>query len=342
MSETFRYVVWGFKNRYHTHSHIHEGFFRALEGIGREVLWLDDLSAEMSGRNLPDFSNTMFITEHGAAKQGMPIRDDCFYVIHGLNDDPEMSAKMSGIKNRLSWNVYHDYAHGNSDRWDGQPIETVESYNAFLAQGLPDTEYRYDRVFIAEDAPFYPREKRVDFRWATDLLPHEIDRLTPLSFPGPTRTINWVGTQWFVNQKELGEFKRACSRYEIDFKAVGAGQNGVVTIPENINLVRNSYFAPAIVGSHHIAEGYAPCRIFKNISYGAMGVTNSKRVNDVFGGRLIYNPDPYELFHQAVEELPKVTPESIRGLMDYVAKNHTYLNRLDVIHKAAKLVMEMK
>ena len=178
----------------------------------------------------------------------------------------------------------------------------------------------------------------MDFRWATDLTPAEIAAQQPLSFPGPTRTINWVGTQWFVNQKELGAFKQACSENNIDFRAVGAGQNGVVSIEENIRLIRESYFAPAIVGSHHIVEGYAPCRIFKNISYGAMGVTNSKRVNDIFGGQLIYNPDPRELFYQAVAELPKIPEQRIRELMDYVAKKHTYLNRVDAILKAIRVI----
>lgn len=340
-----RYVVWGFKNpqNYHTHSHIHEAFYRVLKLTGKDVQWLDHMSAEMSILTPRNFSNTLFISEHAAAKQGMPILDDCFYVIHGLNNDPEMSAKMSGIKNRLSWNVYHDYSHGNPEEWErvGRPqITDVRQYGRFLRNVSPDSTKNYDRIFLAEDAPYYPKEKHMDFRWATDLVPSEIAKLTPVKFPGPTKKIHWIGTHWFVNQKELHAFDNACNENGIEFTHFGAGQNGVVTIEENIRLVRESYFAPAISGSHHLTEGYVPCRIFKNISYGQMGITNSKRVNDIFGGRLIFNPDAHALFYDAVAQLPLIPVERIQELMDYVSKNHTYLNRLDSILKAARLVLE--
>lgn len=332
-----KYVVWGYTypQNYRTHTHIHHGFYRALLLTRKKVLWLDH-SSDLTGI---DFSDTMFISEHAAAKLDMPIRDDSFYVIHGLNDDPELSAAMFHVKNRLSWNVFHDFSHGNSNRWDGKPLMTVYDYDRFLDRGVPDVDCNFERVFLGEDAPFYPKEKHMDFRWATDLVPSEIAATVPVKFPG-SPIINWIGTQWFVNEKELTSFKKACDENSINFSAIGAGQNGVVTIEENIKLVRESYFAPAISGSHHLREGYAPCRIFKNISYGTMGVTNSKRVNDLFDRKLIYNPDPYELFYQAKEELPKVTPEQIRSLMNHVSKNHTYLNRLDVIKTAAKFIME--
>ena len=55
---------------------------------------------------------------------------------------------------------------------------------------------------------------------------------------------------------------------------------------------RSEYFAPAISGSHHLTEGYFPCRAAKNVSYGAFLVTNNKRVHQVFGERGIFNPDP--------------------------------------------------
>lgn len=332
-----RFVVYGYKNQYHTHGHIHEAFYRALKLTGKDVQWLDS-GSDLSGI---DFSDSMFITEHSAAKDGMPIRDDCFYVVHGLNNDQELSARMSHIKNRLGWNVYHDYSHGNPERWDGQPLETVDAYLHFLSRGTPDTSCNFDRIFLAEDTPFYPKEKHMDFRWATDQLPAEIEALKPaVTYQKDSDVINWVGTQWFVNQVELGAFKKACAENNIEFKAMGAGQNGVVSIEDNVRLVRESYFAPAIVGSHHITEGYAPCRIFKNISYGAMGVTNSPRVNNIFDNKLIFNPDPYRLFYDAKEQLPGLDIRRIHDLMDEVSKKHTYLNRLNSIMKAAQIVID--
>lgn len=338
-----QWVVWGFtkEHNYCTHSHVMEGFYRALKLTGKNVLWLDH-SSDLTG---VDFSDTFFISEHRAALSGMPIRDDGFYCIHGLNNDPEMFAKISHIKNRLSHNVYHDYSHGNPEQWlrQGCPqIKTVVEYEAFLANQEPDGARNWERIFLAEDTPYYPREKHMDFRWATDLLPHEIEANKPGIVLANNKVIWWIGTQWFVNQKELSEFKQASSDSGIDFRAVGAGQNGVLSMEDNINLVRESYLAPAISGSHHITEGYAPCRIFKNISYGRMGITNSARVNAIFGGKLIYNPNCYDLFYDAQEQLKSLEVSRIHELMDEVAAKHTYLNRIDSILKAAKLVLEDK
>ena len=321
-----KYVVWGFKNFYHTHAHIHEGFYRALKLTDKEVQWLD----HGSDLSKVDFSDTLFITEHVAAKNGMPVRDDCFYVVHGMSDDAECRSVVN-VHNRLSWNVYHDFSHvyGTQGNPAAHGITTMQ---------IPLT----DKIWLAEDTPFYPREKHIDFRWATDLIPSEIEANKPGIILTDKRIIHWVGTQWHVNEKELTAFKKACAENGVEFSAIGAGQKGVVSIEDNIRLVRESYFAPAIVGSHHIVEGYAPCRIFKNISYGRMGITNSPRVNSIFGGKLIFNTDPYQLFYDAVDQLKSLDVSRIHELMDEVAKKHTYLNRIDAILKAARVISEDK
>jgi hypothetical protein len=325
-----RFVVWGFKNDYRTHSHIHEAFYRTLKLSGKSVLWLDS----KDDLNI-DFSNTFFITEHEAAKDGMPLRDDCFYTIHGLNDDLVLKDKMSSIfkkpyediKNRLGWNVYHDFSHshglgGTVLKRGGELICPVS-----LA----------DAVELDEDVMFYPKERHIDFRWATDLLPYEIEAYKPSKvFRDDSSVINYVGTLWFVNEKEIAAFKKACDENNIRFELTGAGTHGVISVEDNIRLVRESYMAPAISGSHHLTEGYAPCRIFKNISYGQFGITNSARVNKIFGGKLIFNPNPYQLFYEARERLKSVSLSELHSLMDEVAQKHTYLNRLSAILTAAK------
>lgn len=322
---TCRYVVWGMKpenNHYSTHSHVHHAIFRALKHLRPNSLWLDS-GDDLSGIN---FENTLFISEHNAAKRGIPISSSSFYVVHGLNDDPDCRELFQDYK-RLSWNVFHDTSHVYNSRG-----------NPFFEKSPPPP--LTDQIWLAEDTPFYPNERHMDFRWATDLLPHEIEANKPKEILGKySRVIWWVGTQWHVNQKELNEFSRACYENGIEFKCVGAGQNGVVSIEENIRLVRESFFAPAISGSHHLTEGYAPCRIFKNISYGQMGITNSARVNQLFGGdKLIFHPDPYELFYHARATLKDVSIEHLHMLMDEVAQKHTYLNRLENVFKAVRFL----
>lgn len=323
--DTCRFVVWGYKDRYHTHSHIHAAFHRALLGMGKDARWLDrsDLAAN------PDFSETFFISEHDAAKDGMPMRDDCFYVVHGMSDDAELRERMARVPMRLSWNVYHDFSHSHGAGSGGlgplpRPVDT-------------DGAFALDEDFV-----FYPRERHMDFRWATDLLPSEIEqnKRGASLLRHDSNVIWWIGTTWFVNEKELSAFARACGDAHVAFRPIGAGQRGVVSIEENIRLVRESHFAPAIVGTHHVTEGYAPCRIFKNISYGRYGVTNSSRVNDIFGGKLVYNPDPYKLFFEARERLASMEMGDLHALMDEVAAKHTYVNRISGIMKAARFAME--
>jgi len=332
--DSCKFVVWGFRTLYRTHTHIHAGFFRTLQGMGKDAQWLD-AGDDISGI---DFSNTFFITEHEEARRGMPLRDDCFYTVHGLSDDAALKEQMAGIKNRLSWNVYHDFSHfvvgagcvshGSSD-YVQKMNEIVDSFT--LA----------DVIELDEDVMFYPREKHIEFRWATDLLPEEIHKNKPQKvFRDTSDVIHYIGTLWFVNQTEIAAFKRACDENKIRFEMSGAGQNGVVTREDNEKLVKDSYMAPAISGSHHLTEGYAPCRIFKNISYGQYGITNSARVQKIFGGKLIFNPDPYKLFYEARERLQSTSLDDLYKLMDEVAAKHTYVNRINNILTAARLILQ--
>ena len=59
-----------------------------------------------------------------------------------------------------------------------------------------------------------------------------------------------------------------------------------MTIEENVKLIQESILAPAIQTDWQVENGYIPCRIFKNISYGKMGVTNNPTVNKLFNDKI--------------------------------------------------------
>ena len=333
--KTCKAVVFGYRHTYFTHQHIHSSIWKALQYIGKEAYWFD----EKDDLSQFDWENTLIITNHDVV-QFLPIRDDCFYVVHGMGDHPEVRELLAPKKLRLSWNVFHKFSHQYGTQ--GNPLIGITKL------GIPLTE----QMMLDEDMPFYPREKHMDFRWATDLTPPEIEanKANAKVLNTDSKEINYVGTIWRVNEKEITAFRRACSDGGITFRQFGAGQAGeefnhlgqtrVVSDEDNARLVRDSYFAPAIVGSHHLIEGYMPCRIVKNISYGCFGVTNSEEVNRIFGGRLIFNPDPYKLFFQAREILPSVPVTSLYALMDYVRDHHTYVSRLNGIFKAVEIISE--
>ena len=98
--------------------------------------------------------------------------------------------------------------------------------------------------------------------------------------------------------------------------------------------------APAITGFWQQDVGYIPCRIFKNISYGCIGITNSKYVADIIKGNCIYDKDSRELYKKTKEFLQQpndIIKKSLRMQMENVKSYHTYLNRVDDILKVFEI-----
>jgi hypothetical protein len=165
--------------------------------------------------------------------------------------------------------------------------------------------------------------------WATDLLPHEIDDVKRQLSTEREKVVYWVGTIGageFGNIDQIEGFKKACLEQGIAFE-----HKGQLSAQKNIELMQKSYIAPAIQGPWQLEKGYIPCRIFKAISYGQMGVTNSKTVSELFDGRIVYNSDTYALFHDAQKKIAVTTQNELISLMDFVRDNHTYVNRINVL-----------
>lgn len=314
--DAMRWAVVGYKTRYSTHGHIHGAFYRTLDKTGKSVTWVEPPEQQYLRAS---WENVIVITNHDVAMQ-IPFVESSFYFIHGGGDHPEIRAKFG--KNMISWNVYHDFSHGFG--MGLLPINRPLDPNAAF--------------LLAEDTPFWPVERHMDFRWATNLVPSEIEALKPNTILGrDSDVINYVGTLWHVNKAEIADFKRAVEEDKKRFVMAGAGQNGIITDEDNIRLIRESFMAPAISGTHHLTEGYAPCRIFKNISYGQPGITNSQRVQDIFKNTLIFSSDCYRLYWEAKEKLQDFTLQDLHNQMDFVSKNHTYVNRIEKMIEAAKI-----
>lgn len=307
--ETCNFCVFGFKNSYNTFRHIHEAFYRALKFKypERQVLWLDSQDDLFK----TDFSNTFFISMSHAV-DGMPRRKDCMYAVHHI----ESAAK--------------EYLTGLPLLHYGLYVDTIQ---------MPSNAIQLD-----QDAYFFPQPweayDAVVFRWGTDLLPDEIQNNKPdRVFRNESREINYIGTPI----SEVQPFMSVCAENGIQFNRIG-GYSGTtpVSIEENVRLVQKSYMAPAISDDYHKGCGYIPCRLFKNISYGQIPLTNNKFANDSFQGRLIYNGDARQLFYDGREQLANYKLEDLHALMDEVAIKHTYLNKIEIMLKAAKTVQESR
>lgn len=162
--------------------------------------------------------------------------------------------------------------------------------------------------------------------WATDLLPHEID-LESAKNNLDDKFCFFAGT----DQGNITPFFDLCKENGIRVITIDPWGKPV-SFEENRKMVNESYISPAIQSDWQIEHGYIPCRIFKNISYGHFGYTNSDTVNSIFDNSLIYSNNIRDLFFKTIEK--KNDPnhlKELRDLMVNVKNNHTYINRIEFI-----------
>jgi len=292
-------IIWGHKLHSHTHSYIHYAFFKAFKHMGYDTYWFDQTD---NVKNF-DFSHSLFITE-GQADKNIPLREDCRYILHNCTDP---KYKKLPRKNSIILQVYtHDALKNHAE--------------------------------IHEMAPFVlynVQDKTIYMPWATDLLPHEIDAIkaTINVKAKKERVVYWIGT----TTNELNQLRQACQKNKVQLLTIDPWTKPA-SPEENIKLIQKSLFAPAIQSQWQCENGYIPCRIFKNISYGQMGITNSETVYRLFNKKIIFNPDIQALVSSALEKVKTIDSHEIFELMDFVRDNHTYLNRIKNLLKFMNMV----
>lgn len=288
-------VIWGHPLHSHTHSYIHHAFYKTFEYLKYKTYHLENIDHPNF-----DFSRTLFITE-GQVDSKIPIRSDCYYILH--NCDIKKYKHLLDSNHVVCIQVYTNKV---------KEVETAKKIRPFFYEDYSNKTF------------YMP--------WATDLLPHEIEyskqRLKRILSKKEKKYIAWNGTfssnPPFDNASEINPFKVLCEKNGIAFfHKIDLNPKQV------IEFIQNSYLAPTIVGSWQKQEGYIPCRIFKNISYGQLGITNSKEAAELFFGKIIYSDSTEELFHKAIiyRENPDIQNQLF--LMDVVQKHHTYINRID-------------
>jgi hypothetical protein len=283
-------VIWGHPLHSHTHSYIHEAFHKAFQLMGHDCVWLPDRPVDPE-----NFNDCLFLTE-GQADKHMPVKKNCRYILH--NCDGKKYADV--LKKSLILQVY---THDVRDRAKDNP--------------------NYTKI-----APCTYVEKATDCKvlyqpWATDLMPNEIS----FDEAPKDKYSYWIGTiggGQFGNENQINPFKRACE------------ENGVVfhhathlSAEQNRNLTATSYLAPAIVGAWQLEKGYIPCRMFKNVSYGQVGLTNSATVKEVMENLVVCNENTHQLFHDGVEVMNN--KELRNAAIDLVKSKHTYVNRISTL-----------
>ena len=327
-------IIWGFPLHSHTHSYIHASWVKAFRSLGHEVHWFhdDDYPVDF------DYENCLFITE-GYADKNIPIKATSTYFVHvGINPQKylDKGARFIDIRyNTVSQNdCNYSYDFDNKKVTGVGPCAFYDSNandNALALTHRKDVE-GYEALYLS---------------WATDLLPSEFD---PCDIQiEKENNIHFIGSISPTNQGDILPFAKAAKENGVEFIHHDPWRQPLSN-EDAKRLVQISYLAPDIRGTglrqsingkpdngcDHKNNGYIPCRVFKNISYGQLGITNSKFVYDLFGGNICYSNSGEELFHLANSR--KGDTEFIKHQMEIVKKHHTYVNRCESVLK----VLEMK
>jgi hypothetical protein len=291
-----KFVIWGHPLHTHTHSYIHYGFFKAIQSLGYDVRWFNDVESD------EDFDNCIFISELNCSKN-IPINKSSKYFIHNLSDEFVIQDKIdhSEIYNLL---VYH------------------EEYN------IPKNLQNIDKY-----SWYDPNTKNIMIMWGTDLLPQEIDNITPVLYDKSKPDVNFVGT---IQGENAVRFAHICADHGKNFHNYG-GYTGSSLSKDNqfydnkttVDTLRNSYLSFDIREVQHLRNGYVPCRVFKNISYGMWTGTNSTKIGKFFDGHLTIESNLDSLYTKLVDEYSKCTEDKIKHSMNYIKENHTYINRIN-------------
>ena len=308
-------IIWGHELHDHTHSYIHNAFYIAFKYMGYETYWYNKNGQNNYPENgiLENFDNSLFIV-HGFESENLPFNNSSFYMTHNVDwigDDFKIPDNHNLINNSKGI---------SKDNICNFQVLTKNSKSEISYQNIPYHKYSHDKSTL-----FFP--------WGTDLLPYEINKnISNLRNLKVKKISNFVGMMlrhWVI-------FKNECNKYGIHFRHYGGtfdkNSNTNLSIRDNIMAIQESILAPALQTEWQIENEYIPCRIFKNISYGKMGITNNKSVNELFHNNLIYSSNIEELVKKGLEfEYRKDKFEIIRNLMIYVGNNHTYINRISFI-----------
>ena len=322
-------IIWGYPLHTHTHSYIHAAWYKTFSSLGYETYWFADNAHPKDF----DYSNCLFITE-GYADSQIPINSTSTYFVHiCVNPQKYLNAGARVIDIRFNVSEINDCNYSivvdksKLDKIDCCSFYEKNANDFVLSHQFKKGIQGYEALYLS---------------WATDLLPQEFN-YEDAKIERENK-IYWIGSIAESNRNEIQKFMKSLQKYNVEFVHNDPWSNPLDSNAAK-HYVQKSLIAPDIrgsanrrvvnekvdTGSNHKLIGYIPCRIFKNISYGQLGITNSKAVRDLFDGNVIYSDNEEELLELSLPHIKNIN--LIKNQMDYVKENHTYINRVNSILK---------
>ena len=307
-------IIWGHELHNHTHSYIHNAFYRTFKHLGYNVYWFnEDGQNNYPDGNEIDFNNTLYIV-HGLESKNLPLNETSYYIGHNV----EWTGNQYKIPAK----------HVLINKSNGIPCNNILSLQVYCIRCLTEINYEKNKYYchaIDKECIYMP--------WGTDLLPYEIDEnIKNLELFDVKNISNFIGMPLEHNARLRDSLKKYNIGYECYGGTFDKSSNRNKSIKENMKLIQESIIAPALQTQWQKENHYIPCRIFKNISYGKMGITNNKVVYELFDKKIIYSDNIDELVDKSLEFNKREDKLSIiKELMIEVRDNHTYVNRINFI-----------
>ena len=317
-------IIWGFPLHTHTHSYIHYGWMKGFKHLRYETYWFHDGDYPKDF----DYSNCLFITE-GYADNNIPIIESSIYFVHIARNPEKYIGKVKrfieirylvdGIKD-CNYNYTLDKSKCRKIS-DCTYYEVLENNGGIARFHNNPQSMKYECIYTC---------------WATDLLPHEIKEEN-IYLP-KERKIYWFGSANHMNTREIALFYNECMKNGIEWVTNNPWANPK-SFEEVQEKTEKSYMSPDFrssgdpnkiaigeTGTCHKQIGYIACRILKAISYGHLGITNSRHTYELLEKKVIYNENESQLFYDAQAQLNNY--DLIKEQMKIVREKHTYLNRI--------------
>lgn len=223
------------------------------------------------------------------AGRNLPVKKSVFYCLHNFNRHVYQEADDDKT---LVLQVYTNDAEVGTRKWDAVT--------------------RFDK------------KKRTLYQpWGTNLLPWEFLKPT---YARHSPLVFWVGTlspqsDTQGNYSTILELKSALTKNHLFFLSRR------VSDPIQVRLIRWSRIAPAVAGQWQVDVNYLPCRMFKNISFGQLGITNVSRFKDLLGNSFLKGENITQLVDRALS-LPEIEFKSQILAQQESISNQTYLHKL--------------
>lgn len=176
--------------------------------------------------------------------------------------------------------------------------------------------------------------------WWTDLLPHEIE-FVPYHYSN-SRDIRFIGSWWFDNWKALERARIWCFQHGKSWEQLGKHifLRYKKFVPEDVigTLSREAFLTLSIQGEPQCETGYIPCRLFKNISYSVLALSNNLFVANMFDeDEVVIDRDIPTLLDKGAKIVyDRKVDDYTRKALEKVKKEHTYINRIEQLFSYMK------